>query len=152
MPSKSKVYAYITRSDQLLVFRQVDFPEAGVQVPGGTLEPDELPEIAVLREALEETGLAELQLVSYLGRDEFRLQSSNPVEIHLRHFYHLLSTHEAPGNWQHYERHRSGGTAEPILFDFYWLPVIEASETLHPYFTAKLDQLLENMTGSYSEL
>ena len=29
--------AYVTRGSRLLVFRQPDFPEAGVQVPGGPL-------------------------------------------------------------------------------------------------------------------
>lgn len=63
MPLVKKVYAYITRGEQLLVFNHVDFPEAGIQVPGGTLEPDELPESAVLREALKETGLEGLQQI-----------------------------------------------------------------------------------------
>ena len=39
MQQIQKVYAYITRAEQLLVFSHVDFPEAGIQVPGGTLEP-----------------------------------------------------------------------------------------------------------------
>jgi hypothetical protein len=44
MESVNKVYAYFTRRDQLLVFRHVDFPEVGIQVPGGTVEGDEAPE------------------------------------------------------------------------------------------------------------
>lgn len=43
MPLK-KVYAYIKRAEQLLVFSHMDFPEAGIQVPGETLEPGELRE------------------------------------------------------------------------------------------------------------
>jgi ADP-ribose pyrophosphatase YjhB (NUDIX family) len=70
MLRRHKVYAYITRAEQLLVFKQVDFPEAGIQIPGGTIESGELPEDAVLREAVEETGLERLHLVSYLGSDE----------------------------------------------------------------------------------
>ena len=53
MSQVKKVYAYITRADRLLVFRHVDFPEAGVQVPGGTMDAGETPEGAVLREAAE---------------------------------------------------------------------------------------------------
>ena len=34
---KRKVLAYVTRGDELLVFRHRDFPEAGLQVPAGTM-------------------------------------------------------------------------------------------------------------------
>ena len=78
MPLVKKVYAYITRNKQLLVFSHVDFPEVGVQVPGGILELDELPESAVLREALEETGLEGLQLAAYLGCDEIQIPDREP--------------------------------------------------------------------------
>ena len=36
-------------------------------MPAGTIEPHELPADAVLREAGEETGLAGLRIVNYLG-------------------------------------------------------------------------------------
>ena len=51
MRKVEKVYAYITSENQLLVFKHVDFPEAGIQVPGGTLDAGETPKAAVLREA-----------------------------------------------------------------------------------------------------
>ncbi|HLE30393.1 MAG TPA: NUDIX domain-containing protein, partial [Anaerolineales bacterium] len=58
---KHKVLAYITRRrngrTQLLVFTHRDFPEAGVQVPAGTVEPDEPVEAALFREVHEESGL-----------------------------------------------------------------------------------------------
>jgi len=63
-----KVTAFITRnhpnSSDLLLFRH---PTAGIQIPAGTVEPDETPEQAVFREAFEETGLDNLQIVRYLG-------------------------------------------------------------------------------------
>ncbi len=80
MPPVKKVYAYITCAEKLLVFSQADFTEAGIQVPGGTMEPDELPESTVLREAHEETGLEGLQLAAYLVCDEINLPGSNPGE------------------------------------------------------------------------
>lgn len=43
MPQVEKAYAYIVQEEQLLVFRHVDYREAGVQVPGGTLEAGETP-------------------------------------------------------------------------------------------------------------
>lgn len=144
MIQRSKVYAYITRNEQILVFRHVDFPEAGIQVPGGTLHQGELPERAVLREVVEETGLEAIRLESYLGCDEYHLQENEAEEIHLRHFYHLICEQDTPHTWQHYEHYRSDYQPEPILFEFYWLPKPAAIETLHPYYSAKIGQLLEN--------
>ena len=40
---KRKVFAYITHRCHLLVFWHVDVPEAGIQVPAGTVEPGESP-------------------------------------------------------------------------------------------------------------
>ena len=50
MLRRNKVFAYIIRGEHLLVFRHVDFPEAGIQIPGGTMEGGEDPALAVLRE------------------------------------------------------------------------------------------------------
>ena len=51
-PVKHKVFAYITYHHRLLVFSHPFAPEAGIQVPAGTIKADEPPEAAVLREAL----------------------------------------------------------------------------------------------------
>ena len=141
MLRRHKVYAYITRAEQLLVFKHVDFPEAGIQVPGGTIESGELPEVAVLRAAVEETGPERLHLVSYLGSDEYHLSSAGGDEIHLRHFYHLLCAQDTADTWQHYENYHSDGSPDPILFEFYWLPLTDAARILNPYYTARLGQL-----------
>jgi 8-oxo-dGTP pyrophosphatase MutT (NUDIX family) len=69
-----KVTAFITRNggqDLLLI----QHPDAGIQLPAGTVEEDESPERAVLREVREETGLEStgdpaaggLRLVQYIG-------------------------------------------------------------------------------------
>ena len=42
----------------------IDAPEAGIQVPAGTVEADETPAAAALREAREETGLGDLRLAA----------------------------------------------------------------------------------------
>ena len=57
-----KVAAYITCENQLLVFTHVDYPQAGIQVPAGTVAEQESLDDAVLREAFEETGLPNLQV------------------------------------------------------------------------------------------
>ncbi len=42
---------------ELLVFQHAGMPEAGLQVPGGTVEQGETPNDAVAREVLEESGV-----------------------------------------------------------------------------------------------
>lgn len=125
-----KVYAYITQGDQLLVFRHVDAPEAGVQVPGGTVQPGEsLPE-AVLREAFEETGLAGLKIVSALGDTWYDVtEKGKPGEVHHRHYFHLRSAMQLPASWRHEERHSTGG-GSPILFEFFWSLLANAPKVL----------------------
>ena len=113
-----KVVAYITREDELLVFRHRDFPEAGLQVPAGTVEEGETPDAAVLREVQEETGLphAAVRVKAYLGR---RVREAG-IQCHDQHFYHLLLTANAPDSWLHYETNAGAGE-EPIAFMFAWM-------------------------------
>ena len=57
-----KAYGFVLRERaaglELLVFEHAEQPEAGLQVPGGTIEDGETPLAAVAREVLEESGLA----------------------------------------------------------------------------------------------
>ena len=76
---KHKVFAYLTHGHRLLVFRHADFPEAGSQVPAGTVQPDERPDEAVLREAYEETGLFDFTEV--YSRGEIGLALAEPWGI-----------------------------------------------------------------------
>ncbi len=56
-----KAYGFVLREGaqgrELLVFEHAGMPEAGLQVPGGTIEAGETPGEAVAREVLEESGL-----------------------------------------------------------------------------------------------
>lgn len=69
-PEIGKVTAFITRDTdagrELLIFKH---PNAGIQLPAGTMETGETPEIAVLREVSEESGLGltAVRIVAYLG-------------------------------------------------------------------------------------
>jgi len=116
-----KVLAYITQRDRLLVFRQPQRPDQGIQVPGGSVEPGEALAAAVLREAREETGLGDLAVESYLGSAEYALK----VDVgppHFRHFFHVICQAETQTRWSHYESNRFIGTA-PIVFDLWWQPL-----------------------------
>ena len=116
-----KVLAYVTHGGRLLVFRHPDAPEAGIQVPAGTIEQDEPPEEAVLREAWEETGLTRLRLVRLLGTSVRDMADFGRDEMQHRWFYHLRCEETPPTTWRHWETHPSeGDPAVPILFELFW--------------------------------
>jgi 8-oxo-dGTP pyrophosphatase MutT (NUDIX family) len=75
-----KVTAFVTRGDgpahQLLVFRH---PTAGIQVPAGTVEPNESPEAAGLREVTEETGLTDVRLIARLATFQHHMAADQRV-------------------------------------------------------------------------
>jgi len=145
----AKAFAYITNGDRLLVFEHADFPEAGVQVPAGTILPGEPPEVAVVREAREETGLDAFPAVAFIGISEFDARPFGKMETHRRHFFHLPVLGTLPEKWRHYERDASDGPCEPIAFDFYWLPLSDVSERLiagHGSLLAVLQGGLPNPT------
>ena len=117
--SSTKVFAYITNQDCLLVFSHPDFPAAGIQVPAGTVELDETLQEAVIREAYEETGLAKLKLIGYLGSCIYDMSPWRGRRSQHRHFFHLELNGESPSLWQHDET--SGGKRDPILFELFWV-------------------------------
>jgi 8-oxo-dGTP pyrophosphatase MutT (NUDIX family) len=79
--SLPKVTAFLTRNDregtELLLFRH---PNAGIQIPAGTVEEGESFEQAVLREVAEETGLANVRVVKMIGQiDELPSEASHVI-------------------------------------------------------------------------
>ena len=115
-----KVFAYITNGSRLLVFEHSDFPDAGIQVPAGTMRDVEEPETAVLREAYEETGLDGLTLAGLLGVHRQDMSDYGKQEMHERHFYHLLHEGETRAEWLHWESNPDDGGA-PSKFRLYWV-------------------------------
>ena len=116
-----KVVAYITQSDKLLVFSHPHHPEAGIQVPAGTIKAGEAPEEAVMREAYEETGLEQLKLRTFLGMREYDLALFGRAEVQRRYFFHLELCGDAPPVWRHFETDPSEGGTEPIEFELFWV-------------------------------
>ncbi len=133
---RRKVYAYITHGNRLLVFRHRDAPEAGVQVPGGTLEEGEAAETGMMREVLEETGLTDLRLGSCLGEVVHPLPALG--EVHHRMYYHLIYDGYPPARWCHDEMHPSDGSPAPIRFEFTWASLPDGV----PELSGDLDQML----------
>ncbi len=120
---RDRVVIYITQGEKLLIFRHTEYPEAGIQVPAGTVKPGEDLSEAAIREACEETGLieVELELRGRLGVDVHRFEGADGSASVRRHFYHLEFTGTSPGKWLHYERDPSDGTPGPIEFEFTWV-------------------------------
>jgi 8-oxo-dGTP diphosphatase len=143
-PVIHKVFAYITNRNRLLVFRHTDFPEAGIQVPAGTVLPNEDLEVAVLREAEEETGLRDLTIKTYLGEQIRDMADVGKKEIHHRHFYHLLCGGAPPEEWQHDETDPSDGSPSPIYFEFFWAEMPDQLPALiadHGFMLPQLEEL-----------
>jgi 8-oxo-dGTP pyrophosphatase MutT (NUDIX family) len=131
---KHKVLAYVTRWPegrmQVLVFDHRDYPEAGTQVPAGTVEPGEPPEQAVLREVEEESGLrpGQLRLMGKLAEHE------DPTSGAHRHFYHLQAADGLPESWAYTVR--SQGEDDGMVFIYRWAGLdIELAGGQHRYLS-----------------
>lgn len=118
MPPVKKVYGYITRvregKTEILVFRHSN-PEAGIQIPKGTVEPEESTYHAVIREVKEETGLKDLKVKNLIAEDYWRNDDS---VIHHRFFYQI-NILNAPDQWD-YEP-TGGGDEEGLTFHYFWI-------------------------------
>lgn len=142
---KHKVFAYITHNHRLLVFSHPDFPDAGIQVPAGTLEVGEDPAAGVMREALEETGLRALRFDAFLG--EYDHEFAEFGHVHRRRFYHLICDETPPERWQHFEMHPSDGSPAPIRFEFFWVQLPDYVPDLTPGHGKMLPQLAARLAG-----
>ena len=114
---------YVVRNGRLLVFRHRDYPEAGVQVPAGTLRDGEAPEAGAIRETEEETGRRGYRIVARLGTydHEFRdtFEGVERHELHERHVFHLEPPPELPDEWSHLAVDEEGD----FWFEFSWVPI-----------------------------
>ena len=119
-----KVIAYITGGSRLLVFSERDFPEAGIQTPGGSVEEGEDLAHAVLREAHEETGLEGLRVARSLGS---KFHFAPDGRILRRHYFHLVSHGDAPEQWEHWENFPNSG--EPrVRLRLWWVDAAQPPE------------------------
>ena len=120
---RRKVMIFITNRDRVLIFAHPDHPDAGLQVPAGTLEPGEEPVAGAFREGREETGLEGLEFAAILGTVEFDARAYGRDEIHHRTYFHLRCTAEPPDEWEHWEEDPSDAPGERIRFHLFWAPL-----------------------------
>ncbi len=140
MELKRKVLAYITKGEdaarEILVFEHKDNPDAGLQVPGGTIEEDELPIDALYREIEEETGInrEDLELKGKVNKTNYFPEHKNV--IYERNIFHLAFIGKGHAGWEH--RVYGGGEDDGMTFCHRWVPVNKL-----PELAANQDQAIE---------
>ena len=144
LPVQRKVYAYILREGcikrQLLVFTHVDLPEAGIQVPGGSVEIGEEYKFAAEREVEEETGLKDLLCERKLGEVRRDLRGFGLHEVHHRHYFQFSCLNCDKDEWIGFEETPSDGSQGPIAFKFFWVDLDSV-----PVLRAGLDEMLSSL-------
>jgi ADP-ribose pyrophosphatase len=105
------------------VFEHRDFPDAGTQVPAGTVDHDEDPAVAVVREVFEEAGV-EARVVRGLGFIDALAPSGEPR----RNFYFELETDEPRDAWEHIVQ--GGGEDDGMVFVCRLVPLTPRPELI----------------------
>jgi 8-oxo-dGTP pyrophosphatase MutT (NUDIX family) len=133
------------------VFTHPESPEAGIQVPAGTVERGEDPAAAAMREAQEETGLSGLRLVTFLGRDTRDMSDCGTEELQHRWFYHIACDATPPERWTHGEFDAFGNLLIP--FDFFWAQLPDGVPDLVADYDDMLPALMKSLeTGVHQRL
>ncbi|KAA0564628.1 NUDIX domain-containing protein [Bacillus sp. CH30_1T] len=114
-----KAYGYVTRvrdeKTQVLVFRHKNIPEAGIQVPKGTVKEYEDTYNAVIREIKEETGIQWFEVNKLISEDYWE---NDDGAIHNRYFYKIICK-EIADEWEH--NPTGGGEEKGLTFQFFWI-------------------------------
>ncbi|BDP40857.1 hypothetical protein DAETH_08260 [Deinococcus aetherius] len=144
---RERVLAYVTRrQDEMLVFEHTpEYPDAGIQVPAGGLEPSETPEEAAVRETWEETGLGLSEPV-YLASWHWRRGGREEVW----HFFHLSAPPDTPDAWAHRVTHGEDDAGLTSLCRF--APLGACGLTPGDGYDAALPDLLRHLQLSPMEL
>lgn len=123
---------------QLLVFSQED-PAAGIQTPGGTIEPGEGVLEGALREAFEETGLKRLGQARQIGFNLFEHEGGSVECYHI----HTKALGEIPDTWVHTVS--AGQDDQGLQFRCFWLSLEQAKQQVWPHMIYAIDGLDTSM-------
>ncbi|WP_342506822.1 NUDIX domain-containing protein [Sporosarcina sp. FSL K6-2383] len=122
-----KAYGYVTRiSDgktQVLVFRHSN-AEAGIQIPKGTVKPNEDTYHAVIREIEEETGLSDITVQNLIAEDFWE---NDDGAIHNRFFY-KIAVSSVQDEWDY--QPTGGGDEDGLTFHYFWISSIDDVELI----------------------
>lgn len=122
-----KACAYITRDEnEILVFNGPR--HEGIQVPKGTIKPDETPQTAVCREIIEESGLASFTTPQHLVTDVWQ-RRRDPPKRYVRHFFHATVATERD-SWTHTVTGDGPECGREFEFSWIELPAVDASFAL----------------------
>ncbi|AIF65498.1 hypothetical protein GZ22_01690 [Terribacillus saccharophilus] len=140
-----KVLAYIisirNNTYQLLVHEHKDIPEAGLQVPGGTVDPEEDSATALQREIYEESGLRDLPASELVASAPFL--HPDKQELQLRHFYLIQTKQQLPNTWDHHVF--GNGADNGLVFRYTWydlasIPPLAVSQDQFLHLVRKIIQ------------
>lgn len=97
---RERTVCYVTRGRrELLVFEHAaEYPDAGVQAPGGGVEAGETPAEGAAREVFEETGLSGLSGPVYLGSGVQVFEARRQMN----HFFWHEAPEETRDAWEHF--------------------------------------------------
>ncbi len=142
IPRKKKVISYFLRHNngerELLVFNHRDYPDAGTQVVGGTVEAGENPIDTMVREIYEEAGLRiKTANLKYLGDSVY--MRKDRLEVNERTYYMLQDQSHLPDYWEHTVK--SDGEDDGMVFCFYWINVKRAREILTGNFYEMIEKI-----------
>jgi 8-oxo-dGTP pyrophosphatase MutT (NUDIX family) len=122
---KHKVWVYLWRrretGPELLVFEHAD-TDAGIQIPAGTVEPNEEYEKAARRELEEESGVVARGAFASIGV----LQRVFDGELISAHLFAVPNADESRDSWVH--RVTGKGEDEGMQFRFFWLACADWNE------------------------
>ncbi|MCZ2260196.1 NUDIX hydrolase [Sporosarcina sp. G11-34] len=139
MEFKRKVLGYITKGEdpnwEILVFKQKEHPEAGLQVPGGTIESEELIIDALYREIEEETGIPRDELILEGKVNKTSFYPKNKNTFYERTIFHLTYIGPNRSEWEHLVE--SDGEDDGMTFCHRFIPVHEL-----PKLAANQDQAI----------
>ncbi len=143
MTKRRRVLAYITRErdgqTELLVFAHREYPEVGLQVPAGRLEPDEELEAGLRREIEEEAGLTNVRILRELPGFEDHYSSR-----YLNHGFHVTVGEDTPDEWDHLVT--GDGDDAGLTFQYRWAPItvdLHLFERPHPLLTSLAEPMEE---------
>lgn len=121
--ARRKAVIYLTSADHLLVFREPEYPEVGIQPPGGTIDDGEAVADGAARELFEETGiLVPASKLTEIGRQEYQYEAGGFLHRHSRTYFHAAVAEPVDRTWTRMETNPDGADHE-ILFALYWTPL-----------------------------